>query len=840
MGVKIISRKYNNQFYSSGNFTDWLIGNVGDWQRLELTFEAFVDYKASPAESISVNEVDKTLQLNNGKAWNFYGFDIGDVCTFDYILIEDADNDGTFTETPYSASFTILNLYGNIIEYSGTLDFHDFNIIPTDRGNIKITNVKIETDKAPQGMKFRYSHITNDNYQSKTLSSFIDGTVTEFSYAGLNLLGTGQSGFLNPDGLQSGMAIDTCTVEKVAGTVPTFKINCDFMFASIFEDISNLETKTAPSILYNAGSLTDNFEIVVYPEWNNPNTVISNDLEHTARLGNTGWFNENFNGLDNNFVLESIKYRDISGNPLSQLDYSRPVVLEVEISGIQNLTNDTEFGLGFAWIPVNEVDYKSKRTPYHNNLYINTGRKFIEGSFNLNENTGTIVYQGNTNNDARMDVMAEGNVMFVKVSANKARMKVRFMPNADFVSTFNAKNENDRNYLIWVSVANHSLPINFSDRVSIAVDYNHMVKVIPPAGPINGMTNTFVEHPYADNAIGNPFLFGHIEDDILNRVIFKIDKRLMKLHDITFGVEIFNKETKQSYVLENITENLALFPPDANGVQQISIDKSRGFKLVSGNNKNFVRMSRETSLDDGIHVGYKCYFATKIRWEDWIIRNGVPLEFFNGSLPNNGYHNNWLDYQRNGVDYVLNFFVQVTTIENNVFKTHKNVFPFQVNGYDENLNIQTQHTYYRDSDNTVLNIGTDPDTGKPLGVILSNEPTRIEIIYTNLATDFDFAKTYCVISIEEYNGAGEVNYRQLSSIWLSEEDNPLKPMSGEDNLKLESIAPNVIKSSCIIEPSLLNKVSKFKITGRIGCFDSSQNTGGLDGIYEQQYIETYE
>ena len=62
-------------------------------------------------------------------------------------------------------------------------------------------------------------------------------------------------------------------------------------------------------------------------------------------------------------------------------------------------------------------------------------------------------------------------------------------------------------------------------------------------------------------------------------------------------------------------------------IQQISINDIRGFKVVSGNNKNWLKINRETSLDAGNEVGYKCFFATKIRWEDWIVRSGVPAEF---------------------------------------------------------------------------------------------------------------------------------------------------------------------------------------------------------------------
>ena len=312
------------------------------------------------------------------------------------------------------------------------------------------------------------------------------------------------------------------------------------------------------------------------------------------------------------------------------------------------------------------------------------------------------------------------------------------------------------------------------------------------------------------------------------------------MQQISFGYEVLNTLTGADYTLENISKNAYLFPADANGIQQINIDDTRGFKLVAGNNKNWVKIKRESSLDAGNEVGYKCFFATKIRWEDWIVRSGVPVEFFNGSLPNNGYHNNWLDYLRNSPNHKVNFFVEITVIENGELKRHKNTFDLSFNGYDENLNIQTEHRYLRHSDNTLLNIGTDPSTGKPLGVILNNEPTRIEIIYTNLAGDFDFVKTYAVTSLEVDKGAGEMEYRQLSSVWLSEGDNPLIPLAGQTKLKLELLAPNVIKTSCLVDPTLLEQVERYKITGRIGCFKEGENQEPPFGLYEERYEEVYQ
>jgi hypothetical protein len=1043
MPVKVLKRAYKNQFYPASAETDWLLGNVGDWQRIEVTFEAKVEFEASQTETVTVDSKNDLFKLNNGRNWQEYGFDIGDTVTFSYVYAEDQDGDGEYNEIGVQKTFTVQNIYKETMESSTDIDLGNISVIPTDRGNIVIRDVKFESEKEIQGIKFRYSLITNANFNTGNLASFIDGSVSEFSFAGLNNLNVNQVAEMNPDGLQSGMAIQNMFISKVpvAGVEPgawfgtsgnvrvtsgftlgspdpffeygsrsiplsviapsddssaqtndqipfvdcgsfvcgysslpngsqvfidkaltsetrsflfttvffvrgarattsnnslrivihkftgganydydstivlkdyggvgnlistyqnlvqpfslnissgdsysfcveyrnsgistgvvtyvdysilsasiaelvevsnnfNYKVSANFMIPSFFESPSNLENRTPPSILFNAGSLTDNFELEMYPEWNNPNTVIKNVLSETERLGNTGWFNENFNGLDNNFTIESVKYLDNAGNIINQLDYAQPITVEVEIGGINNLSTNSEFNIGFSWIPQDDEDYKEKTTPFHKNLLVNTGKEIVgqvsnQLSFNLSENTNGNVYKGYSFDDRRMDLKSATTEMFAPSGVGKAIVKATFDPTSDFTKFFDEKDETDRNYIIWVSVADHNLAINFSDRVSLLADYNSMVKAVPPVGPWPGMVNKFIEHPQDANVSGVIKYYGFVEDDILSRVEFTVNKNdNIFLENMVFGFEVLNKITGTRYTLQEISVNLSEFPKDRNGIQQITIDDTRGFKLEPGNNKNWVKIERNESKDTEGVVAYIAYFAAKIRWEDWIAREDALDEYFDTSLENNGKSNDWISYLRAGNpdEHEVNFRVYTDVTEDGEFKRFDNYYQLTFNDYDENLNITTTHEYYRDSTNDLLNIGTDPETGKPLGVLLDNEPTRIEITYTNLTEDFDILKMYSRINIEIDKGAGQSEFRQLSSVWGSESDNPLIPLAGETKLKFESLAPNVVRASCLVDPTKLERVLRYKISGRIGCWPEGVSSVP-DGLYEPLYEIIYE
>ena len=89
MGVKVISRKYNELYRPED--TNWLIGNVGDWQKLLLQLEVGIDLNGSSQTQIGIDYVNNSFKLLNGKKWSDYGFDVGQVVTLKYLLEKDTD-----------------------------------------------------------------------------------------------------------------------------------------------------------------------------------------------------------------------------------------------------------------------------------------------------------------------------------------------------------------------------------------------------------------------------------------------------------------------------------------------------------------------------------------------------------------------------------------------------------------------------------------------------------------------------------------------------------------------------------------------------------------------------
>ncbi len=1028
MGVRILKRSYTNAFAPpTETKPDWLIGNTGDWLRLNLEVEAGVDYLATQSQPISVNQEERTIKLMNGKKWSDYGFDLGADVTLTF-----KKDDGTISTI--TINLVIEQLFNDTLVYqeNNDMDQVPFETIPTDRGSIRIFSVKLFDERLVQGVRMKYANVDNAQVSSHILTSFIDATETEMMYNGLNAL-TESMGFKDMllIGNQSGMSINSARIRKietqdaepiqiiqninqpvyVLGTsqpnvmIPNYKIireawafpinmvnsvsnyqsltdanllvnisdlmpnsgnygvgqytrcfylnspdvhtvkfnfdvkfsivntnkndpNCyirlvlikytngddllfgevqelkrwddgefpnglvlnyqdiitkdlnigdslclaiewnhdalnqtnrfinpkiidlnidvedlgnpiegykknyeievDFMLSSFFEQITDLETGTPPQVLFDANSLADVIKLTFLPEWNNPNIKIENNMSETERFGNTGWFNENYNQLENNFQVKSVQYFDMGGQIASTLSYGSEIKVKAVIGGVGNLSPDSDFKHGFIWLPIDETQYKEKLTPFHKNTKISS--HFDTTAFNANV-LYPFVYEGYATDEAKMNTRA----ISYMIQGDDLVFEAIFSPTVDFMTFFQDKIE-DRKFAIWVSVADRTLETNFSDRVSLLLDVKDMDLFIPISGELEGVINKFIEHPEDHLVPGIDLYNGFLEDDILARSFFSIDKG-KRLNQIIMGYEVENIISGETYELERYNANLQNFVSTPQGVHEINFNAIRGYKLAPNNNKNWVKIIRNEDGDTNLKCAYQLLFGQKIRWEYWLQRANVPTEYFNNTQEFNGSNNDWLHFLRTSNSHKVNFFILFDISDNETTKRLKNTFPITFNGYDENEGITTEHKYYDNETNTLLNIGTDAETGRPLGVILSNKNTRIEIIYTKLSDEWNINNIYAVTTIEIDKGAGQMTHRQLSSITNSENDNILIPLASETKLKVEQISATVIKTSCLVDFTKLENATRYKITGRIGCFANENGTPIPTRIYDENNYE---
>ena len=210
-----------------------------------------------------------------------------------------------------------------------------------------------------------------------------------------------------------------------------------------------------------------------------------------------------------------------------------------------------------------------------------------------------------------------------------------------------------------------------------------------------------------------------------------------------------------------------------------------------------------------------------MRWEDWIKRLNIPNtvenDVFDNSEKQNGLNNNWYNWLTT-TGYNLYFVVYTDALLNGKVVRYANKKQLVFVDYDANADISTESRYYRQLDNTLLSGGVDPVTGTNLGVILNNELVRLEIDYTRTSgTWTSLSNIYGLNCIEVDEGAGQREFRQLSSFVLPEADNPLIPLPSNTLLDIQIISPTVLRCTCLIDTNKLTEAQRYKVTGRQGC-----------------------
>ena len=168
------------------------------------------------------------------------------------------------------------------------------------------------------------------------------------------------------------------------------------------------------------------------------------------------------------------------------------------------------------------------------------------------------------------------------------------------------------------------------------------------------------------------------------------------------------------------------------------------------------------------------------------------------------------------------FYVNISAVLSGQNVVYQNLKEMTIRNYDSNANITTTVKTYRvvgGVKGPLLSGGTDPIYGGPLGVIIDNEDIWFEIEYTLLSGTFAALPIlYGVNCIEKDRGAGQFAFRQLSSIFPAEFDNPLKGIPSQTLSTLTLSGGNTILTvECLIEANKLTDATRYKLTGRVGC-----------------------
>jgi len=821
----ITNRQYKN-FYT-GTDTSWLIGNVGDVVEMTLDIEASITFLSTYQTQVKTQGNSITRFAGS---WYDEGFAVGQSVTMSFTLT----NNGvalapvTFTRNILTLTPTLMIVDGASI---GTYIFPFQNSINGIDNEFSGLSIAVISFTSPfQAIELNYGLTTNSLAGSGDLSSLIDGTILTFKCNTLSASIVDPAIALTPFSFRSGGAILSATVQGKTpllplSTVKKYQIKVKFLITPFYDVIDDLTNKTLPSSYTDLECLTDILSVKLFPEINNPNITVSVKGSESVLKGNTGWFDENYNGGTNNYSIELVSYFNDLGVPISGIATGgkTDAIIVINQSGA---TSDFDYKLGFIWTPSTPSFYSKKLTGHHENLMYNGCGDLVT----LKSTTPFQTFTGYTNDEgARMDIDFKS----ITFTATQVTIRVAFSPNSEVESFFTDKDVSNLNYAIWVSVGNE-VAVNLSDRVSLLASFKAFTLPAVITEQYN-VTNSFLGHAQESNQIGAMLYGGCVEDEITARSIIRVDNTLDEtIQEMTFTIEGRNIVTNENFILESNSYDCTGFVKDANNIQQINIDTTRGFVMVAGLEKNAVQIVRDPLNDNGSLKAYKGLYSFRARWEDWISRINVPSVFFDNALLNNNLNNDWgakddLQYWK------LTYNVNIRLLRNGLIVNTKNTFDFIVKKYEESEIYDGAITTYDSTKTNNLFLGFDA-SGIRTNAILSTDNTWIEADFDleDLLGDVgDINDYFGVIRLEEYRNGGLFKIEMLSSI-LTNTENILIPLTGQAKAKLTKVSDTKIRVEGLIDKSKLNlNNSQYKISARLGCKDI--NLGKYGNKYSQKY-----
>lgn len=682
MGIIIEDIRYLDKFRPSETDVDWALYNIAELAEIEIDFRV---EEVAIATSKSFDDVgwiqasgqprETGLPLTSGVIWTdisgaFQNFYVGDEVT----ITGTGSNDGTYT--------IIYKENDEVIQVSSSLQFKFFPL-----------GAAIYVSTPFRGLRYYYNFLANDgatNFNSLTTGEAqlldydnIDNTdfnaysmvfkgLKDYQVGGATIKGNGSSAYgqrfiLKHTTILNPLYLEAQYDDLIAGVKPTY-----------FE---------------SDNCLKHIFRLEVNRDLSNPNDTIS--VDYDERLGNTGWFNENYNGGGTNYVVNNVVINRVSdAEVVSKIELLNSCDVNFRVTNII----DSPFSAGntkgmaiFYQLPEEENYINNGRTYSDNFVYdriIQTeGAPPVSGSTGYAIDEFEITYIDNDNIDVRIRISISNNGK-------------------------NYINENDfKRYLLSFIIENHALTRETSDKVNLLVNVNDFGISLFDSNLIDNETK-FLFHRYSEfsDGVDNPDVFP--VDDMVAYSQFNIDFNGLESDNIDI-ISVSNElvlkhATNADITLESNTYNTGGSTLLNGYVPLIDLEQNRAYTIPDNDFRRLVQIKRDESNDSGTIYSYKSIYPFFVRWEWWEALNisNPPSGVYDSNEPNNGLNNFWFRFSTLG--YTLNYRLRFTITQNGELFTQE--FDNPLTMYDFNSNPEWSNEYIKSYDvatSTELISGSD-------------------------------------------------------------------------------------------------------------------------------------
>ncbi len=589
-------RRITSPLTGESDETDFTVDNIGDVITVETDFRMetymipdsidengtgfFIFVDPRPAQTGKVRD-DRAIYANNVLAFNDNDWHVGDTWELTGMTIPANNTTGTIIEISEDRK-TIIT------DYNFTVP----EVLPLDAYLVNTTTITAVT--------YKHGLIGNDefvNYISKVDSSEQIAQLgglsnNNLSYQTATLLGnkSWQSGSVQIKGNEIGQG----NPALISGAVQAFTIKHELiisplMLADEWQDILN---GLKPDILRNEASLRYVFSIDAAPVLKNPNNTTSVLVDEFT--GNIGAKDENFNGVPTNYIVSDVVYSRVSsGEIIPSLELTTN---EIKVTYTVTNTVDAPFSNGntkaiskFNYAPANESEYRDSPEAI---------AETMEHNFMFDDVLSTLGSSSGTPRRFGTDDQVIKEMTTTYVSDSVITVDVRIQLSSEIASRL--ANKVDRRYMLYFSVADHTLLRKDSDKASITVDNNLFFNDVtdPTLLP---MANSFMAHTGSvvgtDN-VGS--LSARVKDDVCCITNLAIDRNGRESDDITIsGVTmqiIARKDANTFDVLDEYSTSLNL--EIINDIPFVDLTIDRGFATPVDDLRKNIRFKRREDLDD--------------------------------------------------------------------------------------------------------------------------------------------------------------------------------------------------------------------------------------------------
>lgn len=767
MAIKVTSIQFDSTLDNSG-YSDFLTGNIGDALKIKVNFYFENTNVATSDNSVifaptNINTLDVTdlIQCENNEFIS--GLKVGDLIVISSMGV---GYDGTYTVTQLidANTFRVDDTFTNAIKTSG-------NILNT-------TNNK--------GLRYYYNFVENGNsFVSLTDPNEInlfttnvldyDDTITV-----LNLSATGSKT----------AQIGTATIQAIGednGRILYEIIHNTFITPlHLANQLNDTENGIRPS--YFKGGSTLNY-ICQIDLGRNLLDVNNFETVQSSVIGNVGWFNENFNGLQSNYTLNGIIYT----NTINALDLNvnTEVVISIDCTDA-SFTTSTKVNLGFIYLPENESDYQENNRLLKDNFCFDS----------------KIVVTNNTPSNGANFGNSKQVIKDVKSSFIDAS-NIWVTANIELGSDYKAIiNESDfKNYLLFVSVENIANDFDSKDRVNLICDVNKFAIELADIELVKNEGTFFIEHPYDTRSFGIITLDIQPVDDVVCNSEFYIDFTDLENDNVLIKSVTPSLRLKKSGQSDVILESNAINVDNSQiiidglyNIQNINFAQGREFKIPIDEIRKNITFSRNINNDSGNKRYYSLNYPFMMRWEYWkqLLLATYSKDFFANLQDFQGYNHNWT---RLANVSGWSFIYQIDFVIERLGVLYNQTFTKSITSKDFDSNT--------DWGTTIVSSGLENGGVK---LIKGYEQTEITATFEKISgTIPDVSAVAIVLWIETFESGGITDIRRISSV----HDNDSQSWFVENLIDISSPSSGVFVGTCNIDNAKLPTNNKYTIYARI-------------------------